>query len=79
VSLQPSKKPLKALCTSTTPSPKTTRRRSVSHCDLAIFTFKFGILRQKKNYENSNIISPCQNIIFIKNKKLEETDDDGNC
>jgi hypothetical protein len=29
---------------------------------------KKGILRQKKNYENSNI-SPCKNIIFKKSSK----------
>jgi hypothetical protein len=34
------------------------------------FTLK-SILRQKKNYENSNI-SPCKNIIF-KKKTLKET------
>jgi hypothetical protein len=35
----------------------------VSHCGLAV-TLKY-ILRQKKNYGNSNI-SPCKNIIFKK-------------
>jgi ribosomal protein L37E len=38
--------------------------RGVSHCGLCHFTLK-GILRQKKNYENSNI-SLCKNIIFKK-------------
>jgi hypothetical protein len=36
----------------------------VSHCGLAIYTLK-NVLRQKKNYGNSNI-SPCKNIIFKK-------------
>jgi len=35
---------------------------TVSHCGLAISTLK-SILKQKKNYGNSNI-SPCKNIIF---------------
>jgi len=34
------------------------------------FTLK-GILRQKKNYENSNI-SPCKNIIFKKSSKRNQ-------
>jgi hypothetical protein len=38
--------------------------RGVSHCGLAIYIKKY-FLRQKKNYENSNI-SPCKNIIFKK-------------
>jgi hypothetical protein len=33
------------------------------------FTLK-RILRQKKNYENSNI-SPCKNIIFFKNPHIK--------
>jgi len=41
--------------------------RGVSHCGLAIYILK-GILRQKKNYENSNI-SPCKNVIFKKSTK----------
>ncbi len=36
----------------------------VCHTVALAFTFK-SVLRQKKNYENSNI-SPCQNIIFKK-------------
>ncbi len=51
-----------------TPTPgrkKTkTKTRGVSHCLLVIY-IKIYILRQKKNYENSNI-SPCKNIIFKK-------------
>jgi hypothetical protein len=35
------------------------------------FTWK-SILRQKKNYGNSNI-SPCKNIIFFKKNPLKET------
>jgi hypothetical protein len=35
------------------------------------FTLK-GILRQKKNYENSNI-SPCKNINFEKSSKENQT------
>jgi hypothetical protein len=34
------------------------------------FTFK-GILRQKKNYENSNI-SPCKTVIFKKSPKRNQ-------
>jgi hypothetical protein len=40
------------------------KTRGASHCDLAIY-IKKSILRQKKNYGNSNI-SPCKNIIFQK-------------
>jgi hypothetical protein len=36
--------------------------RGVSHCGLAIYILE-GILRKKKNYENSNI-SPCKIVIF---------------
>jgi hypothetical protein len=39
-----------------------TERRGVSHCMALPFTLK-SILRQKKNYGNSNT-SPCQNITF---------------
>jgi len=43
-------------------------KKGVPHCGLAIYILK-GILRQKKNYENSNI-SPCKNVIFkISSKK----------
>jgi hypothetical protein len=42
----------------------------VSHCSLAIY-IKKSILRQKKNYENSNI-SPCKNIIFKKSSKRNQ-------
>jgi hypothetical protein len=38
--------------------------QGVCHIVALPFTFK-SILRQKKNYENSNI-SPCKNIIFKK-------------
>jgi hypothetical protein len=41
--------------------------RGESHCGLAIY-IKKGILRQKKNYGNSNI-SPCKNIILYKKPK----------
>jgi hypothetical protein len=44
--------------------------RGVSHCGLAIYIKKVCILRQKKNYENSNI-SPCKNIIFKKSSKTK--------
>ncbi len=43
--------------------------RGVSNCSLAIHIL--NILRQKKNYENSNI-SPYKNIMFQKNT-LKET------
>jgi hypothetical protein len=40
---------------------------TLPHCvALPFFTLK-SILRQKKNYENSNISVPCKNIIFKKN------------
>jgi hypothetical protein len=45
------------------------KTRGVSHTVALPSTFK-SILRQKKNYENSNI-SPCQNIIF-KNNPIKE-------
>jgi hypothetical protein len=38
------------------------KTRGVSHCGLANY-FKKSILRQRKNYGNSNN-SPCKNIIF---------------
>jgi hypothetical protein len=38
----------------------TTRRRGVSHCGLPIY-IKKSILRQMKNYGNSNNISPSKN------------------
>jgi hypothetical protein len=44
----------------------------VSCCGLAIYIKKSILRRQKKkNYENSNIISQCQNIIFKKNPVKE--------
>jgi hypothetical protein len=39
------------------------KQGGVSHCSLAIYIKR--ILRQKKNYQISNI-SPCKNIIFKK-------------
>jgi len=42
----------------------------VSHCGLGPVTLKH-ILRQKKNYGNSNI-SPCKNIIFKKSSKRNQ-------
>jgi hypothetical protein len=45
--------------------------RGVSHRSLAIY-IKKSILWQKKNYENSNI-SPCKNIIFLKNKSSKRS------
>jgi len=41
------------------------QNKGVCHTLASPFTLK-SILRQKKNYENSNI-SPCKNIIFKKN------------
>jgi hypothetical protein len=41
-----------------------------SHCGLAIY-IKKSILRQKKNYGNSNI-SSCKNIIFKKSSKRNQ-------
>jgi hypothetical protein len=46
------------------------QQRGVCHIVSLPFTLK-SILRQKKNYGNSNI-SPCKNIIFKKNP-LKET------
>jgi hypothetical protein len=43
---------------------KNKQTRGVSHCGLTIY-IKKSILRQKKNYGNSNI-SPCKNILFKK-------------
>jgi hypothetical protein len=43
----------------------------VTHCGLAHLQIK-SILRQKKNYGNSNI-SPYKNIIFKKKNPLKET------
>jgi hypothetical protein len=45
--------------------------RGVCHTMALPFTLKIYILRQKKNYENSNI-SPCQNIIFNKSSKRNQ-------
>ncbi len=45
--------------------------RGVSHTVAFAIHIKKGILRQKENYENSNI-SPSKNIIFKKNL-LQET------
>jgi hypothetical protein len=47
-------------------APRQLKTRGVSHCGLAIYILKK--LRQKKNYENSNI-SPCKNIISKKSFK----------
>jgi hypothetical protein len=44
--------------------------RGVSHCGLAIY-IKHYLLRQKKNYGNSNI-PPCKNIIFEKSSKRNQ-------
>jgi hypothetical protein len=48
--------------------------RGVSHWWPDNIHFK-SILRQKKkkNYGNSNIISPCKNIINLQNNPLKET------
>jgi hypothetical protein len=46
-------------------------KRCVSHCGLAIYMKKV-ILRQKKNYVNSNI-SPCKKYINFQNNPLKET------
>jgi hypothetical protein len=43
------------------------RKQGVCHTVALPFTLK-SILRQKKNYENSNI-SPCKNVIFQKSSK----------
>jgi len=50
-------------------SIKISNKGCVTLCGLAIYNKK-SILRQKKDYENSNI-SPCKNIIFIKNPQKE--------
>jgi hypothetical protein len=42
----------------------------VSHCGLAVYILK-SILRQKKNYGNSNIISPCKNIPNLQKQSSE--------
>jgi hypothetical protein len=47
-----------------TPGTALKRKQGVFHTVALPFTLK-SILRQKKNYENSNI-SPCKNIIFKK-------------
>jgi hypothetical protein len=44
------------------------KTRGVSHYGLAIYILKKSILRQKKNYGNSNI-SPCKKIVFKKSSK----------
>ncbi len=49
---------------------KQTKIRGVSHCGLGQVTLKH-ILRQKKNYGNSNI-SPCKNTIFKKSSKRNQ-------
>jgi len=41
------------------------RKQGLCHIVALPFTFFKSILRQKKNYRNSNI-SPCKNIIFKK-------------
>jgi hypothetical protein len=46
-------------------------QRGVSHYGLAIYIKKIS-LRQKKNYENSNI-SPCKNYITFKKNPLKQT------
>jgi len=47
------------------------RNKGCVHTVSLPFTLK-SILRQKKNHGNSNIISPCKNIIFKANP-LKET------
>jgi hypothetical protein len=49
----------------------TVNKGCVSHTVALLFTFK-SILRQKKNYGNSNT-SPCKNIIFKKSSKRNQT------
>ncbi len=46
-------------------------KQGVCHTATLPFTFK-SILRQKKNYGNSNI-SPCKNIINLQKNPLKET------
>jgi hypothetical protein len=47
----------------------------ISHTEGLAIYIKKSILRQKKkkNYEKSNYISPCKNIIFNKTNLLNET------
>jgi len=47
------------------------RNKGVCHIVTLPFTLK-SILRQKKNYRNSNIISPSRNIIFQKSSKRNQ-------
>jgi hypothetical protein len=48
--------------------------RGVSHIVALPFALESILLRQKKkNYGNSNIISPCNNIIFKKSSKRNQT------
>jgi hypothetical protein len=47
-----------------------TSKQGVCHTVVLPFKFK-SILRQKKNYENSNI-SSCQNVIFKKSSKRNQ-------
>jgi hypothetical protein len=49
--------------------PYTRETRGVSHCGLAIYIK--SILKQKKNYGNSNI-SSCKNIVFKKSSKRNQ-------
>jgi len=44
------------------------RNKGVCHTVALPFTLNSILLREKKNYENSNI-SPCKNIIFKKSSK----------
>jgi hypothetical protein len=44
---------------------KKQKKQGVCHIEAFPFTLK-NILRQKKNSGNSNIFSPCKNIIFKK-------------
>jgi hypothetical protein len=60
----------KMLSSNLTWDNKTCKTRGMSHYGLAIY-IKKSILRQKKNYGNSNI-SPCKNIIF-KTNRLKKT------
>jgi hypothetical protein len=47
---------------------------SVTHTMALPFTFKSILRQKKKNYENSNIISPCKKIYLIfKKNPLKET------
>jgi hypothetical protein len=50
-----------------------TKKQGVCHT-VALPSKLKSILRQKKkNYENSNKISPCKNIINLQNNPLKET------